>query len=993
MQRFLLATFMLFSLFQLLAQADLPINAHCPSDQMQKELLQDSDYAKRSQLIEHLYRQALKKAKNGTAEDILTIPVVIHVMHYPGQIVGTEENISMDQIMTGIQHLNDAFANIGDFSGNGHGINAGDPRVSVNTEIQFCLASQDPDGNPTDGVNRVATSLTVFNKDEATGGSCNGKKGGDLKDLSRWDTDKYLNIWLVREICSNDGCEVAGYAFFPGAHGQCYDGAVIEARYFGSSSDNSKVAVHELGHYLNLYHTFEGGCTNSDCTSEGDRVCDTPPASGSNYNACDTPGNTCNTDANSGPFNSDMDDLIADYMAYSYQSCQNTFTDDQKTRMRASLEAVGAPRHQLLTSAGCNNTGANVVYFYDDGVLIQESAGTSGPEAGDCRLYVDYSIPVRLYAASGSAVTANIAAYDNGATGGVDYVLLDNSVTFNPGETAKNITLRIYNDNNPEPTFEGITLQITSNQASFNNVMDVKIQNDDNLPVPGRPVIYQTDFSTSGSWTMSSFGANNSGNVWVIGANGGNCSTGNSAYISNDNGTTAAYNNAAGRPIMFSPANAQGYSDLQLEFDYVAGGNPDNGGIIYREPSGSNNSFSTTENYNGVSCGSAQHVTYNLPSSLDDKVFDFGFEWNSAGNGATQPGFIIDNVKITAAATPIATVLNSSGTAYLGPNSTAVFYSASGELLAQINNLTNWDYGCTTVEIDYAGTGATQLSGGTAYYTSKNIKITPTNNKEDGTYDLKLFFTEAEISGWEEASGDTRDHLAIMKSPTSMASANNTNTDAFATTAAAWDSDHSYTATINTGFSGFAVGNLATPLPLDLVQFSAQAAGQEVSLTWQTLSEKEFSHFEIERSQDGRQFTKLETVLAKGKLTTTTSYRSLDNHPLDGINYYRLKMVDLDGTYHFSKVVSVEFIRSGITNIVPNPVGTSGFTVNYQSGQNAVISLEIVDMLGRTRFKTQEQVQKGTNPIKVPAAYLPQGMYYLLLKNGEVRHTHRFWKK
>jgi len=84
-----------------------------------------------------------------------------------------------------------------------------------------------------------------------------------LKNLNRWTPTDYINIWLVREICSaGSGCGVAGYAYFPASHGNPEDGIVMEAEYMGSSPGGTGVLAHEMGHYLGLYHTFQGGCTN-----------------------------------------------------------------------------------------------------------------------------------------------------------------------------------------------------------------------------------------------------------------------------------------------------------------------------------------------------------------------------------------------------------------------------------------------------------------------------------------------------------------------------------------------------------------------------------------------------------------------------------------------------------------------------------------------------------------------------------------------------------
>ena len=190
-------------------------------------------------------------------------------------------------------------------------------------EIEFCLASQDTLGNFTTGITRTANDAYTdlySDTEDATLKSASVAK--------QWDPTKYCNIWIVDEICSSSGCGVAGYAYLAGAHGQSYDGIVNEAAYFGSSTNNSKVHIHEMGHYLNLYHTFQGGCTNDDCTSDGDRVCDTPPDNSTSA-TCSTGVSSCSTDTDSGPFGSDQPDMTENYMDYGFQSCQYWFTAGQ----------------------------------------------------------------------------------------------------------------------------------------------------------------------------------------------------------------------------------------------------------------------------------------------------------------------------------------------------------------------------------------------------------------------------------------------------------------------------------------------------------------------------------------------------------------------------------------------------------------------------------------------------------------------------------------
>jgi PKD repeat protein len=345
----------LLLLFSLLActlslRAQQPAHDGCATDYLwQLQQLQDPRMAARQaaidrQLADMAARGSLARASGITS--VLTVPVVVHVIHNGGL-----ENISNAVVLQGIQDLNDAFANVGAYN----------PLTGVNTDIQFCLASQDPSGAGTSGIVRVQSPLTnmVMETQDIS-----------LKNLSRWDPTKYLNIWLVAEITSNSmGSGVAGYAYFPSSHGQPNDGIVNEARWFGSTTDNSKVHVHEAGHYLGLYHTFQGGCTNGDCLSDGDRVCDTPPDNSTAAVLCSSTINTCNTDDDdlsaNNPFRpigngglGDQPDMYINYMDYGYQSCQSAFTQGQKDRMTAALTTS---RASLLTSLGCLSPCQNTI--------------------------------------------------------------------------------------------------------------------------------------------------------------------------------------------------------------------------------------------------------------------------------------------------------------------------------------------------------------------------------------------------------------------------------------------------------------------------------------------------------------------------------------------------------------------------------------------------------------------------------------------------------
>ena len=320
------------------------LQEECLTDFLHKRAMKkDSSYKANFESNQKLLEQKPRSLRKSST--VLTIPVVFHVMHL-GESEGTGTNIPYEQILSALESLNKAYRGNAPYSSSG-----------VDMQIEFCLASQDPLGNATNGVNRINASGT---SDYSTNGITTSGSDNEIavKALSIWPNSDYYNIWVVSEINGNDaGPGTQGYAYFPGA-GSTYDGTVIMYNSIGYDADGSRcfdvknytnlntTLIHELGHGLGLYHTFEGdndgtSCpSNTDCSTDGDRCCDTPPHD--RTSGCPTSGNNACGTAWAGHQNNFMD--------YSSASCQTEFTPDQKTRARGSLSGA---RASLLTSSAC----------------------------------------------------------------------------------------------------------------------------------------------------------------------------------------------------------------------------------------------------------------------------------------------------------------------------------------------------------------------------------------------------------------------------------------------------------------------------------------------------------------------------------------------------------------------------------------------------------------------------------------------------------------
>lgn len=319
----------------LLYSQDTPKTLPCGSDYLYQTILKVHPEVERThyQMEEMLYERQLAKMQTSNKDTVETIvlPVVFHIIHQNGP-----ENIPDERIQVALDFLNKAFSHTGAYAQNGPG---------ADVRIQFCLAQRAPDGTPTSGITRMVSPLTnvLIDPDDDT-----------LKNLVRWDPFHYINIWVVNSILSQappGATAYLGYALLPFAVGSDRDGIVIVANSTGAATPGENgVLAHEMGHYLGLYHTFEGGCTNDNCLTQGDRVCDTPPDQGT-FTACTF--NSCHTDTDApapNTFSTDTLDMTDNFLDYSPAYCRNRFTEGQAERMR---NLTMSNRVRLLDSPAC----------------------------------------------------------------------------------------------------------------------------------------------------------------------------------------------------------------------------------------------------------------------------------------------------------------------------------------------------------------------------------------------------------------------------------------------------------------------------------------------------------------------------------------------------------------------------------------------------------------------------------------------------------------
>jgi len=299
--------------------------------------------AERKQFENDVHQELLKlklSKQKKTASTVLKVPVVVHVIYW-----NSAENIPDQQVFDQIEVLNEDFGRT-----NADAINT--PliynSIASNTEIQFCLAIRDPNGESTNGINRIKSpkpSLT-YPADDAY-----------LKALSYWPSDQYLNIWVCNLKESSQTFKILGYAQFPSNSSlsglspeqgpETTDGVVINYTVFGKNSstggnyDLGRTTTHEVGHWFGLLHTWGDG----DCSVD-DNCTDTPNCDGDFY---------AGLPACTAPIQCGGRRMIENYMDYSDDACMNLYTADQTMRMQTT-NTISPRRLALQNSKGCCDT-------------------------------------------------------------------------------------------------------------------------------------------------------------------------------------------------------------------------------------------------------------------------------------------------------------------------------------------------------------------------------------------------------------------------------------------------------------------------------------------------------------------------------------------------------------------------------------------------------------------------------------------------------------
>ncbi|MDP4264494.1 MAG: T9SS type A sorting domain-containing protein [Bacteroidota bacterium] len=600
----------------------------------------------------------------------------------------------------------------------------------------------------------------------------------------------------------------------------------------------------------------------------------------------------------------------------------------------------------------------------------ETSTSTSG-----CRRYTDYTVNMTIDAApAGDAnITVNVAGGAT-ATQGVDFDFTtngnfaspSNTFTFTSGSTApKTITIRIYDDAEVEGT-ESFTLNYSiggaTNALAAPSCQSYTFTITDNDAAPVTPF--------TGNFSVGTFNATiNSQTPFRSNLQKFRLQSLFTAAELQAAGLTSASNLTAMTMKIDTKNSTQPYTGFTISMANTGATNLSTGFISptftqvfsgsYSSVVGDNTfTFSTPFAWDGSSNVVVNFCFDNAPGAADalsditeGTVAPLGtgirastYSSSVAGSGCSLPAAFISDARITAtftanAGTQIETILNSNKSEYIGNNGAYYFYvSPSGNIINSITNVSA-NLGCVSSNIFEAGNTWQSFSGG--FRSQKVFEIIPTANS-GATYTVGIYFTAAELSTYSGTPGTLR--MAKTTAAT-MAAANSGNTIiAGSTSFTPFGTGYLFTATF-TGFSKFFLIDAGVSLPVTLLSFSGHLDNKTIPLDWSTSQELNSSHFEIEKSTNGSDFHYIGGVMAAGSSSSQRNYNFIDRN-VNEFNYYRLKVVDIDGRFTYSPIIlirnpdAVQAVR-----VVNNPF-RSYIDVRFAKMPKEPVQLELLNIAG-----------------------------------------------
>ncbi len=940
------------------------------------------------------------------------VPIIFHIL-FDGEAEGVGSNVSQALIQQQILQLNKDYAN-----------HSNSPySISAATGIQFVLAQKNQSGVALSqpGIDRINRS--------SKGYKVPGEKGWSrdyisdtIKPQTIWNPEKYVNVWLVPAMNNGGTGKLLGFATFPvsstlsgiganPAESNQTAGVVVDYSTVGSifrpqtcdvGWGKGKTLSHELGHFFGLRHIWgDEHCGN-------DYVDDTPVHEDANYGKPVHPKpNSCGT----------ADEMFENYMDYSDDEVLNTFTADQVDRMQTVM--LFSPRRVNLPLSDVGFvavTGSNRISFAGcTGEIITTETGTTGTYPR----YKDISLTLNSeYQASGAA-TVSIKASGT-ATANTQYQVLTPSLTFAKGDAFKPVVIRLFDnaavdgDRTLDISYTISGTGVTADTAS--QTITITESDDDDIVFAGNSTInvLSENFETIPTNSLvpqgwGSFISQGYPNLFVASTNGNAGGSGKAAYITNNKSTkpntyTKGINGAA--ELLSPEINPLQYRSIDtLKFKYkVKGSADDHGYVLYDIGDGSlyfwgAQGLTGSGPYYGTSSVQSASLSLPVPSGILGKKFNIAFYWetDTAKTGG-DPGFNIDDVTLSGEPYSIETSASSSYGFDVPSATVNKFRSTSNNKVVATIEAASAKITNLTAAVGEAGNDKPSLivNGDSVTRTRKVITLLPATDNATTSYTATFYFTSEEMAAWGSRAGslqilEVRNGVALsgnLSSPDAViikpSSVNNRlSSDGYIT----------YTATV-TGFGQFVLvdtsGASAVPV-FTFVAFTGALNSTTVSLDWKTVNESNEAPFEVQRSTDSTNFTKIASVAAQN--TSSNEYTYDDANLTQGTKYfYRIKQIDNSGNFSYSAILGFAIPNDTTTtppatkwvNIYPNPVQDK-LMLDFSNTASQTVNILITDMSGRVLYRSSSAVQGHKEII---TAALSRAVYILKLQTTD--HSESF---
>lgn len=969
------------------------------------------EYAREFAATENYLRNyiATNRSSLRKSADVYTIPVVVHVMHTGGAI-GSTYNPTDAQIMGAIDYVNEIYS--GTLIGMQEPVEGGGV---VNMGLRFALAQRTPGCGATNGIDRVDMSGSAkYVANGVNNANSNGMADLELKSQARWNTSQYYNIWVVNKIDGLDGTRgqfVAGYAYFAGAPA-IVDGTVMLAT---QMRRGQKTLPHELGHAFNLHHPFNGSTvntvcpTNTNCNSDGDGVCDTDPVA-MNRNAAGVVDFSCRTGENSCAGRPYTRNTESNFM--SYTNCYTLFTNGQRDRVQAAMTLPS--RVSLINSPATTPCGPVVNFEKATDTKSEDRTGTTI----GCRTFKDYEYNLAIGQAPDAQATATLT-YTGTAVKGVDYDVTTNGDFDNPSNvltfaTGSNqsqpFTVRIYDNAKVEGARTvnfNFTISTTGNATKGTSVPTLALTISDNDVLPGglNEGIYQLGrFSNTLSQPFNADNKKQKGQFMYTAAELLAAGIKPGPIVSlqlniSEKNTTGTFNNftlkigtntgdflysgianlGSGFTTVYSKSEfttALGWNDFKFTTPFIWDGKS-NIVVEYCYNSTTGTGLDRLAGYN-----TGEPSTYYLFVLKTGGDCATEFDSFTAFGSGFRPNIKLGN---TLPGTVVETEAGQAKSENIGTGSDYYFYSNKNKIIAKVGNL-DTQLGCVEAKVSTAGTKWENFMA--VKRSAKSFDITPAISNGNAGYNVSLYFTEAELGGKDP------NQLKIAKTTASdFESANETNTVTVNPIITRFDSNYVFTATFN-GFSKFFLVDNLNILPVNIVSFTGKLNSQtETILDWKVNGQQNVKGYDVERSTDGQSFASIGFVNAKSGSGHQFDYTFTDIAPLYGLNYYRLKVMDMDGKFRYSQIVNVNNNATGLTvKMLGNPVNQN-IAIVLQGNTSSNTNAALYNAVGAKVAGWLLGNRTGAVQLPINEFHLAPGIYLLKVTDGIKTETLKVIKK